>query len=146
MTVPTGVGDRTVQGVEPVPKHSKTCGTTLRTAVDEAEDLFPPCEATAVSVRILLSKEANSITFLFELLETLKSENNTLGLPPLEPQDVAPVLPKLLLPAWHNTVGIRKAFENEPPPDPPDCAKAALVQSSIATTVNQQKCFLIQLS
>src|SRR5262249_50127537 len=71
-------------------------------------DLFPPLEGTWVAVSRLVSSEAISKTSLLPALGTLMSEKRTEGAPP--PGQFGFVLlplPRLVVPAWHTTVGMR---------------------------------------
>src|SRR5215467_8322167 len=93
--------------------------TTAPDAVDV--ELAPFFDATSVFVRMLLSSVAITSTFLFAALGVLMFPYSTFGPPPLFEQ-VRPFVGSK--PAVHTIVGIRNAFANEPPPDPPDCANA----------------------
>jgi hypothetical protein len=108
VTVPTGLADSVPHGFELAPRHSYTRGVTIKVAVADEEDLLPPLEATWVSVRMLLSRLAITSTSLLLALGTLMSPKRTWLPPPFAgPHAVLPLLPLLLLPAWHTTVGIR---------------------------------------
>src|SRR5246127_2647545 len=113
----------------------------------EDDDLLPPFVETCVFVRMLVSSDAMSSTSLLLARGTLISAKRILAPPPLVgPQLVLTALVLLgsKLPAAHTTLGIKYAFENAPPPEPADCAKARQ-GASVATAKASTSFFMIPL-
>src|SRR5215813_12906280 len=106
--------------------HRYTLGTTITDPDADATDFSPFLEATIVFVRMLLSSVAITNTFLFAALGVLMFPKSTFAPPPCL-SHVIVVGSKL--PAEQTTVGIKNAFENDPPPDPADWASACTAPS-----------------